>query len=149
MNFVADMFINNQAYCCCKISVSYCLSVPVSGVEKSCLCSVLCVCSFLLFLLGARGLDEMGWKSMDLGQALWQLPTFIHFVVGWHWAAQNSIWAVAKMKSYWKWTLLMFCMLEMCYLGHEKFQWEEKHWLQTTRVSCQTDHLHAVLWLFL
>lgn len=110
-------------------------------------CSV-CPLFFALFV-GARGLDEMGWRSMDLEQALWQLPTFIHFVVGWHWAAKNSIWAVAKMKSYWKWTLLMFCMLEMCYLGHEKFQWEEKHWLQTTRVSCQTDHLHAVLWLFL
>lgn len=64
--YLADMFINNQANCCCKIAASYWLPVRVSVVEKSRLCSVVCACSFVR----ARGLDETGWKSMDLGQAL-------------------------------------------------------------------------------
>lgn len=104
-----------------------------------------CVCLLFCESKGIRW-DRMKEYGSGAGTLL---PTFIHFVLGWRWAAKNSIWAVAKIKSYWKWTLLMFCMLEMCYLGHEKFQWEEKHWLQTTDVSCQTDHLRALLWLFL
>lgn len=137
------MFINNQTNCCCKTAASYWLFVHVSDVEK--LCLQCCVCLLFCESKGIRWgrVKEYGSRAGTLAAShIYPLCAGLTLgCKGQHLGSgrDEELLEVNSADVLHAWNVL-------------SWPWEisvRRKTLQTTEVSCQTDHLRAALWLFL